>query len=283
VAYVAVKAEGHSPSRYLDEISRFPMPSLEEEQTLARRWRDQQDVAAAHKLVTSHLRLVAKIAIGYRGYGLAVGDLISEGSIGMMQAVKRFDPDLGFRLATYAIWWIRAAIQEYILRSCSPVKIGTTTSQKKMFFNLRRLKGQMQAIDDGDMQPQQVGSIARTLDVPEADVVSINRRMAAPDHSLNAPLYSDSVGEWQDCLHDEAASQEIALEELQELRRRKALLPGALRMLAERERHIVVERRLKDDPTIAATLPVSAQHMRARTFSAVRWCASLAAKEGHYG
>ena len=176
------------PAHYLNEISKFPMLTFEEEQALAYRWRDEQDIEAAHKLVTSHLRLVAKIAMGYRGYGLPVAELIAEGNIGMMQAVKRFDPDRGFRLATYAIWWIRAAIQEYILHSWSLVKMGTTAAQKKLFFNLRRLKGQMQAMDDGDLQPEQVASIARTLDVPEADVISMNRRMAAPDHSLNATV-----------------------------------------------------------------------------------------------
>ena len=168
------------------------------------RWRDHEDMEAAHKLVTSHLRLVAKIAMGYRGYGLPVGELISEGNVGMMQAVKRFDPDRGFRLATYAMWWIRAAIQEYILHSWSLVKMGTTAAQKKLFFNLRRLKGQMQAIDDGDLKPEQVAKIAKMLDVPEQDVVSMNRRLAAPDHSLNAPVRMDSEGEWQDWLVDES-------------------------------------------------------------------------------
>src|ERR1700722_13985118 len=196
MGYVEVKARsGHTTSGYLREINRFPMLSLEEEQALACRWRDQQDVAAAHKLVTSHLRLVAKIAMGYRGYGLAVDELIAEGNIGMMHAVRRFDPDRGFRLATYAIWWIRAAIQAYILHSWSLVKIGTTSAQKRLFFNLRRLKGQMQAIDDGDLKPEQVASIARTLDVPEEDVISMNRRIAAPDHSLNAPVRFEGEGE----------------------------------------------------------------------------------------
>jgi RNA polymerase sigma-32 factor len=255
MAYAAIEATSERrPSRYLNEISRFPMLSLEEEQTLARRWRDQQDVEAAHKLVTSHLRLVAKIAMGYRGYGLPVAELISEGNVGMMQAVKRFDPDLGFRLATYAMWWIRAAIQEYILHGWSLVRIGTTASQKKLFFNLRRLKGQMQAIDDGDLQPDQVASIARALHVPEAEVVSMNRRMASPDHSLNAPVSSDSDGEWQDALRDDAESQEIAIAERQELSGRKALLSGALKRLNERERHIVVERRLKENPMTLAGL-----------------------------
>jgi len=179
-------------SRYLQEIRKSPMLTPEEELELSRRWRDKEDMEAAHKLVTSHLRLVAKIAMGYRGYGLPVGELISEGNVGMMQAVKRFDPDRGFRLATYAMWWIRAAIQEYILHSWSLVKMGTTAARKKLFFNLRRLKGQMQAIEDGDLKPEQVAKIARLLDVPEQDVISMNRRLAAPDHSLNAPVRMDS-------------------------------------------------------------------------------------------
>jgi RNA polymerase sigma-32 factor len=225
------------------------MLTPDEELSLAHRWRDTQDMDAAHKLVTSHLRLVAKIAMGYRGYGLPVGELISEGNVGMMQAVKRFDPDRGFRLATYAMWWIRAAIQEYILHSWSLVKMGTTAAQKKLFFNLRRLKGQMQAIDDGDLQPEQVAKIARVLDVPEQDVVSMNRRLAAPDHSLNAPVRQDSEGEWQDWLVDESESQETSIADREELTGRKALLTGALTSLNERERHILIERRLKDNPT----------------------------------
>ncbi len=202
-AVINVAPEGNL-SRYLQEIRKFPMLSPEEELELSRRWRDHEDLEAAHKLVTSHLRLVAKIAMGYRGYGLPVGELISEGNVGMMQAVKRFDPERGFRLATYAMWWIRAAIQEYILHSWSLVKMGTTAAQKKLFFNLRRLKGQMQAIDDGDLQPEQVSKIATMLAVPEQDVVSMNRRLAAPDHSLNAPVRADSEGEWQDWLVDES-------------------------------------------------------------------------------
>jgi RNA polymerase sigma-32 factor len=235
-AIVNVAPEGNL-SRYLQEIRKFPMLAPEEELALSRRWRDSEDQSAAHKLVTSHLRLVAKIAMGYRGYGLPVGELISEGNVGMMQAVKRFDPDRGFRLATYAMWWIRAAIQEYILHSWSLVKMGTTAAQKKLFFNLRRLKGQMQAIEDGDLQPEQVAKIARILDVPEQDVVSMNRRLAAPDNSLNAPVRADSEGEWQDWLIDDTESQETVL------------LTGALKTLNERERHILIERRLKDNPT----------------------------------
>jgi len=247
-AIINVAPEGNL-SRYLQEIRKFPMLSAEEELELSKRWRDGEDLEAAHKLVTSHLRLVAKIAMGYRGYGLPVGELISEGNVGMMQAVKRFDPDRGFRLATYAMWWIRAAIQEYILHSWSLVKMGTTAAQKKLFFNLRRLKGQMQAIEDGDLKPEQVAKIATTLGVPEQDVVNMNRRLAAPDHSLNAPVRADSEGEWQDWLVDEGESQETELGEREEMSGRKALLGGALAGLNDRERHILIERRLKDNPT----------------------------------
>jgi RNA polymerase sigma-32 factor len=245
---VNIAPEGNL-SRYLQEIRKFPMLTADEELSLSKAWRDNEDMAAAHKLVTSHLRLVAKIAMGYRGYGLPVGELISEGNVGMMQAVKRFDPDRGFRLATYAMWWIRAAIQEYILHSWSLVKMGTTAAQKKLFFNLRRLKGQMQAIEDGDLKPEQVAKIAIALDVPEQDVVNMNRRLAAPDHSLNAPVRQDSEGEWQDWLVDETESQESALADQEEMSGRKALLNGALATLNERERHILIERRLKDNPT----------------------------------
>ncbi len=236
-------------SRYLQDIRKFPMLTAEEELSLAKSWRDSNDVEAAHKLVTSHLRLVAKIAMGYRGYGLPVGELVSEGNVGMMQAVKRFDPDRGFRLATYSMWWIRAAIQEYILHSWSLVKMGTTAAQKKLFFNLRRLKGQMQAIDDGDLRPEQVTHIATTLAVPEQDVVNMNRRLSAPDHSLNAPVRMDSEGEWQDWLVDESESQEDSMADREEMTDRKALLANALKTLNERERHILIERRLKDEAT----------------------------------
>jgi RNA polymerase sigma-32 factor len=235
-------------SRYLQEIRRFPMLEPEEEFMLAKRWREHEDAQAAHKLVTSHLRLVAKIAMGYRGYGLPVAELISEGNVGMMQAVKRFDPDRGFRLATYAMWWIRAAIQEYILHSWSLVKMGTTAAQKKLFFNLRRLKGQMQAIEDGDLSPETVTAIATKLEVPESDVVNMNRRLASPDSSLNAPVRQDGEGEWQDWLVDDAQSQEVTLVERDELKRRRALLTDAMKSLNERERHILMERRLRDDP-----------------------------------
>jgi len=247
-AIVNVAPEGNL-SRYLQEIRKFPMLAPDEELSLSKAWRDSEDMNAAHKLVTSHLRLVAKIAMGYRGYGLPVGELISEGNVGMMQAVKRFDPDRGFRLATYAMWWIRAAIQEYILHSWSLVKMGTTAAQKKLFFNLRRLKGQMQAIEDGDLKPEHVAKISRVLQVPEQDVVSMNRRLAAPDHSLNAPVRADSEGEWQDWLVDENQSQEAELADREELSGRKTLLSNALKTLNERERHILIERRLKDNPT----------------------------------
>jgi len=195
-------AEGNL-SGYLQEIRKFPMLEQDEEFMLAKAWRERGDAESAHRLVTSHLRLVAKIAMGYRGYGLPLSELISEGNVGMMQAVKRFDPDRGFRLATYAMWWIRAAIQEYILHSWSLVKMGTTASQKKLFFNLRKLKGQLKAMEEGDLHPENVSKIAETLGVPEQDVVSMNRRLAAPDHSLNAPLRIDGDGEWQDWLVDE--------------------------------------------------------------------------------
>ncbi len=236
-------------ARYLQEIRKFPMLEQEEEYMLAKRWREHDDIEAAHKLVTSHLRLVAKIAMGYRGYGLPVGELISEGNLGMMQAVKRFDPERGFRLATYAMWWIRAAIQEYILHSWSLVKMGTTAAQKKLFFNLRKIKGQMQAIEEGDMPPETVAEIARQLSVTEDDVISMNRRLSAPDHSLNAPLRDDSDGEWQDWLVDDSESQEHMLAEKEELTNRRQLLADAMKSLNERERHILTERRLKDGPT----------------------------------
>ncbi len=236
-------------SSYLQEIRKFPMLEQNEEYMLAKSWREHDDIDAAHKLVTSHLRLVAKIAMGYRGYGLPLSELISEGNVGMMQAVKRFDPERGFRLATYAMWWIRAAIQEYILHSWSLVKMGTTAAQKKLFFNLRKLKGQMQAIEEGDLAPEHVAKIAETLAVPEDDVVQMNRRLAAPDHSLNAPLRIDGDGEWQDWLVDETESQESVLAESEELGKRRVLLTNAMKALNERERHILNERRLKENPT----------------------------------
>jgi RNA polymerase sigma-32 factor len=247
-ALPSISSEGNL-TRYLQEIRKFPMLQPEEEYMLAKRWREHADPDAAHRLVTSHLRLVAKIAMGYRGYGLPLSELISEGNVGMMQAVKRFDPDRGFRLATYAMWWIRASIQEYILHSWSLVKMGTTAAQKKLFFNLRKLKGQLQAIEDGDLSPENVRKIATELGVPEADVVSMNRRLAAPDHSLNAPLRSDGEGEWQDWLVDDVDDQETSLGERQELGLRRDLLRGALSHLTPRERDILAERRLRDVPT----------------------------------
>ncbi len=238
-----------SLTRYLQEIRKFPILDQEEEYMLAKAWVEHGDTEAAHKLVTSHLRLVAKIAMGYRGYGLPVSELIAEGNVGMMQAVRRFDPEKGFRLATYAMWWIRAAIQEYILRSWSLVKIGTTAAQKKLFFNLRRIKGQIEAMDEGDMKPEQVGHIARQLGVSEEEVISMNRRMAGGDHSLNAPMKIDGDGEWQDWLVDESPDQESLVAEQEELENRRALLEEAMQSLNERERHILTERRLKDNPT----------------------------------
>ena len=253
-------------SRYLQEIRKFPMLEHDEEYMLAKAWREKDDVESAHKLVTSHLRLVAKIAMGYRGYGLPVSELISEGNVGMMQAVKRFDPERGFRLATYAMWWIRAAIQEYILHSWSLVKMGTTAAQKKLFFNLRKLKGQMKAIEEGDLQPEQVEYIATALDVPEQDVVNMNRRLSSPDHSLNAPLRVDGDGEWQDWLVDEGDDQETLLAEQQELDKRRNLLNQAMDCLNEREQHILRERRLKEDPTtledLSQTYGISRERVR---------------------
>ena len=235
-------------SRYLSEIRKFPMLAKDQEFMLAKRWQEHEDPDAAHQLVTSHLRLVAKIAMGYRGYGLPINELIAEGNVGMMQAVKRFDPDRGFRLATYAMWWIRASIQEYILHSWSLVKMGTTAAQKKLFFNLRKLKGQMQAIEEGDLSPEQVKKIATRLGVPEEEVVNMNRRLAAPDSSLNAPVKAEGDMEWQDWLVDESPNQETKLGESQEMGQRKQMLAGALKQLTDRERHIIVERRLIDEP-----------------------------------
>jgi RNA polymerase sigma-32 factor len=235
--------------RYLSEIRKFPMLDKDEEFMLAKRWQEHQDSQAAHKLVTSHLRLVAKIAMGYRGYGLPIGEVISEGNVGLMQAVKKFDPEKGFRLATYAMWWIRAAIQEYILRSWSLVKMGTTAAQKKLFFNLRRLKGEMAALEEGDLKPDHVKSIAHKLAVTEDDVVQMNRRLSGGDASLNAPIASDSEAEWQDWLSDDAQeSQETTLARTEEFGARMELLQAAMADLTERERHIIEERRLRDEP-----------------------------------
>ncbi|MEE7455749.1 RNA polymerase sigma factor RpoH [Methylorubrum populi] len=234
-------------SRYLDEIRKFPMLEPAEEFTLAKSWRDEGDREAAHRLVTSHLRLVAKIAMGYRGYGLPISEVVSEGNVGLMQAVKRFDPDKGFRLATYAMWWIKAAIQEYILRSWSLVKMGTTANQKKLFFNLRKAKGRISALDEGDLRPDQVKQIATSLGVPEQDVVDMNRRLSG-DTSLNAPLREEGEGEWQDWLVDNSPSQETVLAREEEGRNRLSALRDALGVLNPRERRIFEARRLADDP-----------------------------------
>ena len=235
-------------TRYLEEIRQFPMLEPQEEYMLAKSWREHGDRDAAHRLVTSHLRLVARIAMGYRGYGLPIGEVVSEGNVGLMQAVKRFDPDKGFRLATYAMWWIRAAIQEYILRSWSLVKMGTTAAQKKLFFNLRKIKGQLKALDEGDLRPDQVKRIATQLGVTEEDVVSMNRRLAG-DSSLNAPVRNDSEsGEWQDWLVDDTMDQETALAELEEAERRRGMLNNALKSLNDRERRVFEARRLAEDP-----------------------------------
>lgn len=238
-------------TRYLQEIRKFPMLSAEEEYMLAKRWRTHGDKAAAHRLVTSHLRLVAKMAMNYRGYGLPVSEMLSEGQIGLMQAVKKFDPDKGFRLATYAMWWIRAAIQEYILHSWSLVKIGTTGAQKKLFFNLRRLKSKLNALDDGDLPPDQVRQIATDLQVSEQEVIDMNRRLGGPDHSLNALMRSDGDGEteWGDFLSDERANQEVKLIEADEQSKRVKLLTHAMDTLNPRERRILEARQLSEDPS----------------------------------
>jgi RNA polymerase sigma-32 factor len=235
-------------SRYLQKARSYPMLDADEEVALARRWREKKDKQAADRLVGSHLRLVVKIAMGFRGYGLPVADLISEGNVGMMQAINRFDPDRGFRLSTYAMWWIRASIHEYILHSWSLVKIGTTASQKKLFFNLRKLKSSLQALDSGDLTPENVSAIATHLKVPEKDVVSMNRRLSGPDHSLNTPVNEDGEGEWIDWIQDTQDNQETRIGHGEEMSWRHTLLVGAMDRLSERERHIIVERRLKDSP-----------------------------------
>jgi RNA polymerase sigma-32 factor len=234
-------------SRYLAEIRRFPLLDPQEEYMLAKRWREHEDAEAAHKLVTSHLRLVAKIAMGYRGYGLPISEVISEGNIGLMQAVKRFEPERGFRLATYAMWWIRAAIQEYILRSWSLVKMGTTAAQKRLFFGLRKAKGQIEALDEGDMRPEQVKEIARKLNVPEAEVVNMNRRLSG-DASLNVRVGEEGDSEWQDWLADDELDQETRLADAEELDERRTLLATAMEELQPREREILEARRLRDEP-----------------------------------
>ena len=247
---VALISPDNNLSRYLDQIKKFPMLTAEDEYNLAKDWLDKNNTKAAHKLVTSHLRLVAKIAMGYRGYGLPVADLIAEGNIGMMHAVKKFDPERGFRLATYAMWWIKAAIQEFVLRSWSQVKIGTTASQKKLFFNLRKIKSKINALDDGDLSPNQVNYIAKSLDVSEDDVISMNRRMLGGDHSLNAQMNKNDgeETEWQDLLTDDRENQETLFEKHEEKTIRSKLMIGALNLLKSREKDIIIKRRLTDNP-----------------------------------
>jgi RNA polymerase sigma-32 factor len=254
-------------SRYLSEIRKFPMLAKDEEFMLAKRWQEHEDPDAAHRLVTSHLRLVAKIAMGYRGYGLPIGEVISEGNVGLMQAVKKFDPDKGFRLATYAMWWIRASIQEYILRSWSLVKMGTTAAQKKLFFNLRKAKSEISALQEGDMHPDQVSTIATKLGVLDEEVISMNRRLSGGDASLNSPMRADSESEWQDWLvDDKSPSQETVVADEQEKTIRMSLLEEAMTELTDRERHILTERRLKDEPTtledLASQYGVSRERVR---------------------
>ena len=286
-ATLAVMSPEGGLSRYLSEIRRFPMLAKDEEFMLAKRWQEHQDPEAAHRLVTSHLRLVAKIAMGYRGYGLPIGEVISEGNVGLMQAVKKFDPDRGFRLATYAMWWIRASIQEYILRSWSLVKMGTTAAQKKLFFNLRKAKSEISALEEGDMHPDQVRLIATKLGVLDEEVISMNRRLSGPDASLNAPLRSDSESEWQDWLADDVAvSQETQVAENEERTIRMALLEEAMTELTDRERHILTERRLKDDPTtleqLASQYGVSRERVRqieVRAFEKLQKAMRSAAEE----
>jgi RNA polymerase sigma-32 factor len=247
---VALISPDNNLGRYLDQIKKFPMLTAEDEYNLAKDWLDENNTKAAHKLVTSHLRLVAKIAMGYRGYGLPVADLIAEGNIGMMHAVKKFDPERGFRLATYAMWWIKAAIQEFVLRSWSQVKIGTTASQKKLFFNLRKIKSKINALDDGDLSPNQVNHIAKTLDVSEDDVISMNRRMLGGDHSLNAQMNKNDgeETEWQDLLTDDRENQETLFEKHEEKTIRSKLMIDALNLLKSREKDIIIKRRLTDNP-----------------------------------
>jgi RNA polymerase sigma-32 factor len=271
-------------TRYLEEIRQFPMLEPQQEYMLAKSWREHGDRDAAHELVTSHLRLVARIAMGYRGYGLPIGEVISEGNVGLMQAVKRFDPDKGFRLATYAMWWIRAAIQEYILRSWSLVKMGTTAAQKKLFFNLRKIKGQLKALEEGDLRPDQVKKIATQLGVTEEDVVSMNRRLAG-DSSLNAPVRNDAEsGEWQDWLVDDTMDQETALAESEERDNRRGMLNDALKGLNARERRVFEARRLAEDPLtleeLSAEFGVSRERIRqieVRAFEKVQKAVTKAA------
>ena len=272
-------------ARYLDDIRKFPMLEPAQEFMLAKRWQQHGDSEAAHQLVTSHLRLVARIAMGYRGYGLPIGEVISEGNVGLMQAVKRFEPDKGFRLATYAMWWIRASIQEYILRSWSLVKMGTTAAQKKLFFNLRRAKGQIQALEEGDLKPEHVKAIATKLGVPEEDVISMNRRLSG-DASLNAPVRADQEsGEWQDWLVDDTPDQEERLAESEEKGMRHGYLTRALETLNERERRIFEARRLAEDPAtledLSTEFGVSRERIRqieVRAFEKVQKAVQMSAR-----
>jgi RNA polymerase sigma-32 factor len=276
-------------SRYLSEIRKFPMLAKDEEFMLAKRWQEHEDPEAAHRLVTSHLRLVAKIAMGYRGYGLPIGEVISEGNVGLMQAVKKFDPDKGFRLATYAMWWIRASIQEYILRSWSLVKMGTTAAQKKLFFNLRKAKSEISALQEGDLHPDQVSVIATKLGVLNEEVISMNRRLSGGDASLNSPMRADSESEWQDWLVDDTTpSQETVVADNQEKTIRMSLLEEAMTELSDRERHILTQRRLKDEPTtleeLASQYGVSRERVRqieVRAFEKLQKSMKAAAEERH--
>jgi len=274
--------------RYLDQIKKFPMLDADEEYLLAKDWLDKQNTKAAHKLVTSHLRLVAKIAMGYRGYGLPVADLIAEGNIGMMHAVKKFDPEKGFRLATYAMWWIKAAIQEFVLKSWSQVKIGTTASQKKLFFNLRKIKGKINALEDGDLSPTQVSHISKSLDVSEDDVVSMNRRMLGGDHSLNSQINRNDgeEAEWQDMLPDERDNQETRFVNNQEQNIRSKIMVEALEHLKLREKDIIIKRRLIDTPKTLEELSqeykVSRERVRqieTRAFEKLQEAMKIKAKE----
>ena len=274
--------------RYLEHIKKFPMLEAGEEYLLAKDWLEKQDTKAAHKLVTSHLRLVAKIAMGYRGYGLPIADLIAEGNIGMMHAVKKFDPEKGFRLATYAMWWIKAAIQEFVLRSWSQVKIGTTASQKKLFFNLRKIKGKINALEDGDLTPNQVNHIAKTLDVSEDDVVSMNRRMLGGDHSLNSQInrQDGEEAEWQDMLTDERDNQETQYVNHQEKNIRNKMMLEALDYLKPREKDIIIKRRLTENPKTLENLSqeykVSRERIRqieTRAFEKLQTAVKSKAKE----
>ena len=253
-------------SQYFQQVFSFPVLKAEEEYMLAKRWKEHGDVEAAHELVTSHLRLVAKIAMSYRGYGLPVADLVSEGNIGLMKAVRKFEPERGFRLSTYAMWWIRAAITEYILKSWSLVKLGTVAAQKKMFFSLRKLKGRLKIMDNGELSPDQAAMLAKELNVSESDVIGMNRRLAARDVSLNAPVAEDNGTEFQDTLVDESPSPETLLADGEELNYRKGLLRDAMQVLPARERHILTERRLKDDPVtleeLGKTYGISRERVR---------------------